>query len=215
MRCATALPSASLTYEIETRFFGDGISLICGVDEAGRGPLAGPVTVAAVILDPRAIPAGLDDSKKLTEAARERLYDEILTSAQVSVVSLPAREIDRINILQATLQAMRLAVAGLPAAPHLALIDGRDVPKGLCCHGRAMIGGDATVLSIAAASIMAKVTRDRLMRRAHLAYPAYGFASHKGYGTAAHLDAIKLHGATPLHRLSFSPLRPVDVPSIC
>lgn len=187
-----------------------GLATVAGVDEAGRGPLAGPVTVAAVILDQTNIPPGLNDSKKLTQAKREALFEAILATSHVSVVSVPPREIDRINILQATLRAMRLAVASLPRRVDLALFDGRDVPKELGCQGRAVIGGDALVLSIAAASIMAKVTRDRMMQRAHSIYPAYGFASHKGYGTSEHLCALEKHGATPLHRLSFAPLRLAD-----
>ncbi|MBY0612886.1 MAG: ribonuclease HII [Beijerinckiaceae bacterium] len=198
------------TYDMEADCLRSGLGVVAGVDEAGRGPLAGPVTVAAVILDQRNIPQGLNDSKKLTEAKREALFEAILATSHVSIVSVPPREIDRINILQATLRAMRFAVAGLPLRTDLALFDGRDVPKGLGCAGRAVIGGDALVLSIAAASIMAKVTRDRMMRRAHHLYPAYGFASHKGYGTAEHLFAIEKHGATPLHRLSFAPLRLAD-----
>ena len=196
-----------LSFDIETDWMGRGFPVVAGVDEAGRGPLAGPVTVAAVILDPRDVPDGLNDSKQLTAERREALYARIIATAHVSVVSLPAREIDRINILQATLQAMRLAVAGLAIRAHLALIDGRDVPRGICCEGRAVIGGDATVLSIAAASIMAKVTRDRIMQRAHHCFPDYGFASHKGYGTAEHLSALARCGATQLHRRSFSPLK--------
>ena len=198
------------TYDLESDLIRGGLGVIAGVDEAGRGPLAGPVTVAAVILDPKNIPAGLNDSKKLTASRREAFFEVILATSHVSVVSLPAREIDRVNILQATLRAMRLAVSGLPRRTELALFDGRDVPKGLCCEGRAVIGGDALVLSIAAASIMAKVTRDRMMHRAHHLYPAYGFASHKGYGTTEHLSALETYGATPLHRLSFAPLRLAD-----
>ena len=201
-----------VNFQFETRFFREGLRHVAGVDEVGRGPLAGPVTVAAVILDPKAIPEGLNDSKKLGEARRESLYDAILASAHVSVVSLPAREIDRINILQATFQAMRLAVAGLPLEVDIALIDGRDVPRSLCCRGHAVIGGDALILSIAAASIVAKVTRDRLMKRAHETFPAYGFASHKGYATAEHLSAIDANGITPLHRRSFAPCARDRVP---
>ena len=198
-----------LSFQHETALQRDGFRHVAGVDEAGRGPLAGPVTAAAVILDPSNIPAGLDDSKKLTAAQREALFEVILASAHVSVVSISAPEIDRINILQASLVAMRQAVAGLPVASHVALFDGRDVPRGLCCESRAIIGGDGLVLSIAAASIVAKVTRDRIMWRAHHAFPAYGFCNHKGYATAEHRAAIARHGGTVLHRYSFSPLKPV------
>ena len=197
-----------LSFQHEQSFHSQGFALVAGVDEAGRGPLAGPVTAAAVILDPSNIPDGLNDSKKVSPVRREALFETILASAHVSIVSVPPREIDRINILQATFLAMRHAVAGLPVVPSLVLIDGRDVPKGLCCEGRAVIGGDAIVLSIAAASIMAKVTRDRMMCRAHHAYPRYGFADHKGYATARHRAAMAEHGGSILHRYSFSPLKP-------
>ena len=197
-----------LSFEHEDALRCEGFSIVAGVDEAGRGPLAGPVTAAAVILDPRHIPVGLDDSKKLTADRRAALFGEILANAHVSIVSISAPEIDRINILQATFLAMRQAVAGLAVATRMVLIDGRDVPRGLTCEGRAIIGGDALVLSIAAASIMAKVTRDRIMSRAHHAFPAYGFADHKGYATVEHRAAIARHGGTILHRYSFSPLKP-------
>lgn len=199
-----------LSFAHEAALFREGYRLVAGIDEAGRGPLAGPVTAAAVILDPDRIPDGLDDSKKLDPERREALFELILASAHVSVVSVPPIVIDRINILQATYVAMRRALAGLALGAQFALIDGRDCPRGLPCAARPVIGGDGLVLSIAAASIMAKVTRDRIMRRAHHQYPDYGFAIHKGYATAKHLKAIARHGGTPLHRYSFSPLKPTE-----
>ena len=182
--------------------------LIAGVDEAGRGPLAGPVAVAAVILDPAAIPAGLDDSKALSEAERERLYVEIMASSIcVTLAYAGPAAIARLNIRGATLDAMRRAVAALAMRPEAALIDGRDVPPGLPCPGRALVGGDALEPAISAASIVAKVTRDRLMTALGAQFPLYGFERHKGYGTSEHLAAIDRHGPTPHHRLGFGPLK--------
>ena len=181
---------------------------VAGVDEAGRGPLAGPVAAAAVILHPRNQPKGLDDSKKLTAGTRVRLYDEIMESALAVAISFGSvEEIERLNIRGATLLAMRRALAALSVAPAAALIDGRDVPPGVICHGEALIGGDALSRSVAAASIIAKVTRDRLMAGLDPVYPAYGFARHAGYGTKAHLDAIRIHGPCAVHRRSFAPFR--------
>ena len=181
---------------------------VAGVDEAGRGPLAGPVAAAAVILDPRCQPKGLDDSKKLTAARRSVLYDEIMESALAVAISFGSvEEIERLNIRGATLLAMRRALAALSVAPAAALIDGRDVPPGVICHGEALIGGDAKSCSVAAASIIAKVTRDRLMAGLDPVYPAYGFARHAGYGTKAHLDAIRIHGPCAVHRRGFAPFR--------
>ena len=182
--------------------------LIAGVDEAGRGPLAGPVAAAAVILDPACLPLGLRDSKLLTEAAREKAFAEVMTkAAAVSFCLLPPAEIDRLNIRGATLEAMRRAVAGLSIAPHRVIIDGRDVPPGLPMPGRAIIGGDATVAEISAASILAKTVRDAGMLSLHAVYPDYGFDRHKGYGTEAHLSALHIHGPCPAHRRSFAPVR--------
>lgn len=178
---------------------------VCGVDEAGRGPWAGPVVAAAVILDPLKIPAGLNDSKKLSEAKREALFDPIAASAQIGVGIVDAREIDRINILQATYLAMQLAVGNLPTQPGLALIDGNRAPP-LSIRVQTIIGGDAKSLSIAAASIIAKVTRDRIMHDLHKQFPHYGFASHKGYGTAFHAEALQQHGVCTAHRMSFKPI---------
>lgn len=188
----------------------DGQAPVAGMDEAGRGPLAGPVVAAAVILNPRKIPKGLDDSKRLTFAQRETLFDEILGKAEaVSMASVSAEGIDTVNILRASLEAMRRAVCGLSVKPMLALADGRDVPPGLPCAGRALIKGDQRSQSIAAASIVAKVMRDRMMARLGLLYPAYGFAGHAGYGTAKHRAALKTHGPCPAHRYSFAPIKGV------
>nr|WP_245396655.1 ribonuclease HII [Jiella sonneratiae] len=191
---------------------GLGRRFVAGIDEAGRGPLAGPVTAAAVILDPNDIPDGLDDSKALTAERREALFVKILATATVASACASAAEIDRFNIRGATLIAMRRALAALGAAPDHALVDGRDVPPGCPCEASAVIGGDAACLSIAAASIVAKVVRDRMMRRACLAFPGYGFSRHMGYATAAHLEAIALLGPSPLHRMSFSPMRQAVLP---
>ncbi len=201
------------TDAIEQRLRHRGISLVAGVDEAGRGPLAGPVVAAAVILDPKHIPPGLNDSKKLDRAAREALFTLIMASATVSVAAASVARIDTINIRQATLWAMRQAVAGLCQAADHAIIDGVDVPPGLCCPGEAFVKGDGRSVSIAAASIIAKVTRDRMMIRAATHYPAYGFERHMGYGTPVHLEALRRHGATPLHRTSFAPCRAADLPT--
>ncbi len=184
-----------------------GFFPVAGVDEAGRGPLAGPVVAAAVILDQDQVPDGLKDSKQLTRARREVLFEEILAHATVSIAASCARHIDRSDIRKASLDAMRRAVAGLAIRPALGLFDGRDVPEGLVCPGKAIIKGDARSLSIAAASILAKVTRDRMMDVANKDFPAYGFSRHSGYGTAVHRQAIESHGRCPLHRMSFRPLR--------
>lgn len=186
----------------------DWPKLTAGVDEAGRGPLAGPVSAAAVILDPGRIPDGVGDSKALSEATRELLFEKILREAiAVSFCLLPPVEIDRLNIRVASLEAMRRAVAGLAIVPQLALIDGRDIPPGLICPARAIIGGDALEPAIGAASIVAKVMRDRLMQRLGADLPAYGFEVHKGYGTSRHRSAIASGGSTPHHRRSFAPFK--------
>lgn len=180
--------------------------LIAGVDEAGRGPLAGPVVAAAVILDDLKPIAGLADSKILTEKKRERLFDEIRARALCfSVAQASVDEIDKLNILQATLMAMRRAVEGLRLAPKLVLVDGNRLPS-LPMRGEAVVKGDALVAAISAASILAKVTRDRLCLELDQQYPGYGFARHKGYGTAQHLAALKEQGACPQHRKSFRPV---------
>ncbi|HJV60014.1 MAG TPA: ribonuclease HII [Albitalea sp.] len=181
--------------------------LVAGVDEAGRGPLAGPVVAAAVILDDLKRIRGLNDSKVLTPAVRERLYDEIRAKALCcSIAQASVEEIDRLNILQATLLAMRRAVEGLRLKPAKVLIDGNQLPR-LKVHAEAIIGGDATVKAISAASILAKVHRDRLCLQLHELHPQYGFHEHKGYSTPAHLAALKQHGACPIHRRSFAPVR--------
>lgn len=180
--------------------------LVAGVDEAGRGPLAGPVVAAAVILDDLHPIAGLADSKKLTAARREKLYDEIRAKALCcSVAEASVEEIDRLNILQATLLAMRRAVQGLRLKPAMVLVDGNRLPQ-LDVPAEAIVKGDALVPAISAASILAKVHRDRWCAAVHEAYPQYGFSGHKGYGTAAHLAALQAHGASPLHRRSFAPV---------
>jgi len=185
-----------------------GFARVAGVDEVGRGPLAGPVAAAAVILDPNNLPLGARDSKALSAKKRDMLCDEIFERAIcVSVALVEAAEIDRINIRQATHAAMRRALAGLSLAPDYALVDGSDLPADLGCAGETIVKGDAKSLSIAAASIVAKVTRDRLMARMHLIYPAYGFDRHAGYGTRAHLAAIAAIGPCPIHRFSFAPLK--------
>ena len=190
----------------EARLRARGFELVAGVDEVGRGPLAGPVVAAAVILDPEHMPDGLNDSKKLTASVRERLFTEIMRHAHVAIASIPAARIDVINIRQATFEAMAGALNGLAVRADFALIDGRDVPP-LPCPAEALIGGDRRSLSIAAASIIAKVTRDRMMTLLAQTYPDYGFEKHMGYGTAKHLEALALHGPTPLHRMSFAPLK--------
>lgn len=194
-------------FSIETHWAQDGRQFIAGVDEVGRGPLAGPVVAAAVILDPSNIPEGLNDSKKITEAKRNVLFEQILTSSHTAWCSLPADVIDTINIREAALRAMAISVSRLPVIADCALIDGRDVPSELTKIGNAYIKGDARSLSISAASIIAKVVRDRMMIRADKIYPNYGFASHKGYGSKMHRDAILQHGPCPLHRKSFSPIK--------
>ena len=182
--------------------------LIAGVDEAGRGPLAGPLAVAAVILDPARPIAGLDDSKKLSAARREALYPLIVERALAYyVVLIEPDEIDRLNIFQATMAGMRRAVAGLAVTAAEVLIDGNQLPQGLPCPGRAIVGGDALEPSISAASILAKVSRDRLMVTLDAVHPGYGFAVHKGYPTPAHLAALQRLGPCAQHRRSFAPVR--------
>ncbi|MBL0370753.1 ribonuclease HII [Rhizobium sp. KVB221] len=195
------------TFLIEEGLMRDGYEMVCGLDEAGRGPLAGPVVASAVILDPHNIPDGLHDSKQLTAARREHLFELILASAEVAVASVSPAEIDRTNILRASLEAMRRAALSLHRRPHFALIDGRDVAPGLPCPAKALIKGDARSLSISAASIVAKVTRDRIMSAAGKTFPGYGFELHAGYGTQVHRDAINALGPCAIHRMTFRPLR--------
>ena len=191
----------------EQRLYEDGAAFIAGVDEAGRGPLAGPVVAAAVILERGRIPDGINDSKKLSKQRREKVFAEIMTHAHVAWAAQGATAIDRVNIRQATLAAMTAAVHGLSLPVDAVLVDGRDVPAPLGNAGKALVGGDGISLSIAAASIVAKVVRDRLMTRACAAFPYYGFSKHAGYGTAEHLDALRRLGPCPLHRRSFAPVR--------
>ncbi len=194
------------TFDMEQAAFGNGMSPVAGVDEAGRGPWAGPVTAAAVILDPASIPDGLNDSKTLTPARRDRLFDEIAATSHVAIATATVERIDRDNILQASLWAMAEALAGLPHRPAFALIDGNKTPPtDIACT--TAVKGDATSLSIAAASIVAKVTRDRLMQDLDAEFPGYGFARHKGYGTARHAAALARLGPCPAHRRSFAPVR--------
>lgn len=190
-------------WELENGVYAQGYSLICGVDEAGRGPLAGPVCAAAVIL-PRGLEiAGLDDSKKLSEQKRGRLYDEIGRKALYSAAAFASvEEIESLNILQATFLAMNRAIAALGASPDLALVDGNRC-TGIEIPARAIVKGDGRCADIAAASILAKVTRDRYMIGQAAKYPQYGFERHKGYGTKAHYEAIREYGPCPLHRPSF------------
>ena len=186
-----------------------GPGLIAGVDEAGRGPLAGPVVAAAVMLDELKPVKGLADSKTLSERRRESLFDEIRAKALCTCIAQASvEEIEQLNILQATLLAMRRAVAGLRLSPHCVLVDGNRLPV-LPMPAHAIVKGDAKVQSIAAASILAKTVRDQFMCRLHADFPAYGFAQHMGYGTAAHLAALQTHGTCPQHRRSFGPVKRV------
>lgn len=197
------LPSFDLEAELMDAYGGP----VVGIDEAGRGPWAGPVVVAAVILNPDRIPEGLNDSKLLTAEAREDRYQEIMATALVSVVVGNVRRIDRDNILQASLWGMRAAFRGLEVPAVAAIIDGNIVPKRFPCRrARAVVGGDGLSLSVAAASIVAKVTRDRLMVKLSRRYRRYGWESNKGYGTPEHAQAIKKHGVCTHHRRSFSPI---------
>ncbi|WIY53507.1 ribonuclease HII [Devosia sp. YIM 151766] len=193
-------------YSHEQMLLARGARLVAGVDEAGRGPLAGPVVVAAVRLDPARIPTGLNDSKKLTPERRDELYEEIVASAEIAVVTAPPGDILALNIRGATLAAMARAVRALPRPADRVLVDGRDVPPGLPCPGIALIGGDGRSVSIAAASIIAKVTRDRMCAIMDCDAPHFGFAGHKGYGTAAHLAALDRHGPCRHHRNGFAPV---------
>jgi len=193
----------------QAAFSWDITGLIAGVDEAGRGPLAGPVVAAAVILDDQNPIAGLNDSKKLTALRREKLYDEIRAKALCcSVAQASVEEIDQLNILQATMLAMRRAVEGLRLKPAKVLVDGNRLPV-LDVLAEAIVQGDATIPAISAASILAKVTRDRWCAELDQRFPEYGFAGHKGYGTAEHLAALRTHGACPEHRKTFAPVAQV------
>lgn len=186
----------------------DRDAIVAGVDEAGRGPLAGPVVVAAVILDPRRPIVGLADSKVLPESERDRLAGIIRRSAlAMSVVAVDVDEIDRFNILRATLIGMQRALAALATPPSFALIDGNQLPKPMPCRARAVVDGDAREPAISAASILAKTARDRMMRDYECVHPGYGFAQHKGYATPEHVEALQRLGPCPIHRRSFAPVR--------
>ena len=199
-------PDDGASFALEMQARAGGHTVIAGVDEAGRGPWAGPVVAAAVILDPERTPDGIADSKKLTEERREQLFDAIFATSDVGVAFADAERIDRDNVLAATMWAMQRAVAELPRAPSLVLVDGNRAPA-IECAVQTIIKGDALSLSIAAASIIAKVSRDRMMARLDVQYPGYGFAQHKGYGTAQHSAALTRLGVTPMHRRSFKPVR--------
>ncbi|MEM7523129.1 MAG: ribonuclease HII [Pseudomonadota bacterium] len=183
-----------------------GHAPICGVDEAGRGPWAGPVVAGAACLDPATAPRGLNDSKKLTPARREDLFEALRDVAEIGVGVATVEEIDRLNILNATYLAMTRAVAALPRRPGFALIDGNRIPPGLPCPADAVVKGDGRSLSIAAASIVAKVTRDRFMRALAAEFPQYGWERNNGYGVKAHAEALARYGVTPHHRRSFKPI---------
>jgi ribonuclease HII len=202
MALAESPPSVA-TFKHERRLFRAGFARVAGVDEAGRGPLAGPVVAAAVVLDPKRIPRGLADSKQLLPAEREALYEKICASAEIAFAFGSVTAIDRINILQATLVAMRRAVLALAVRPDAVIVDGNVLPPGLPCEARAVVDGDAHCKSVAAASIVAKVVRDRLMSRCDEAFSGYGLASHKGYSTKAHQQALTSLGPCRLHRRSF------------
>ena len=182
---------------------------VCGIDEVGRGPWAGPVLAAAVILDAHAIPEGLDDSKRLSAKRREALFAALSETALIGIGQASVAEIDGINILQASFLAMARALRDLPAEPAAALIDGNLVPPGLPCPARAVIGGDARSLSIAAASIAAKVTRDRIMVALSQQFPEYGWGTNMGYGTKAHVSGLEAVGVSPHHRRSYKPIHKI------
>lgn len=190
--------------EFDASVRAEGFLYLCGVDEAGRGPLAGPVFAAAVILNPEAVPEGLNDSKKLSEKKREALFEEICDKALAyGIASASVEEIEEYNILQATFLAMRRAVEQLSTRPDLLLIDGNRTPAGLTVPSRTLVKGDALSASVGAASILAKVSRDRLMMELDRQYPEYAFSKHKGYGTALHYERLAAHGISPVHRPSF------------
>ena len=196
----------SCDFSFESELTGRGVIPIAGTDEVGRGPLAGPVVAAAVILDPARIPAGLADSKTLTAQTRERLFDLIICNAQVGIGAASVAEIDEINILRAAHLAMCRALAALPTTPGHVLVDGNLIPRGLSIPATAIIQGDAKSASIAAASIIAKVTRDRIMVDLAQQFDAYGWERNSGYPTPEHLERLKSHGVTPHHRTSFKPV---------
>ncbi len=199
-----AMPFPDFSFELSA--FNSGARLVCGIDEAGRGPWAGPVVAAAVTLDAADIPSGLNDSKKLTGAKREQLFEQIMAGADVGIGIGNLERIASDNILGATMWAMGEAVSKLKRRPDHALVDGNRAPR-TSIRVQTIVSGDARSLSIAAASIVAKVTRDRMMRDLDLEFPGYGFAQHKGYGTRIHQDALARLGPCPCHRMTFAPLR--------
>jgi len=198
-------PASRPNFRRERRWLARGVWPVAGCDEAGRGPLAGPVVAAAVVLDPARIPRGLDDSKKLGAQAREKLYETICANAEVAVVFGAVERIDRDNILRASLWALARAVKALPVRPKMVFVDG-NMKIDCGCDCEAVVSGDALVASIAAASIVAKVTRDRLMARLALAHPGYGFERHMGYSVPEHMAALARLGPTVHHRMSFAPV---------
>ncbi|RVV98073.1 ribonuclease HII [Mesobaculum littorinae] len=216
MKDSPAPKGPSFAFEDAAR--ARGALRIAGVDEVGRGPLAGPVTAAAVVLDIRAVPEGLNDSKKLGRARRERLSEELHRCAEVSIAHASVEEIDSLNILRASHLAMQRALQGLSRLPCHALIDGHMLPRNLCCPGEPAVRGDARSLSIAAASIVAKVARDRIMVELAQHYPGYGWDTNAGYGTKAHHAGLRDLGVTPHHRRSFKPIHNIlwqeDLPSL-
>jgi ribonuclease HII len=193
---------------LENRLWADGFNSVAGVDEAGRGPLAGPVVAACVVLSPDFCPSGIDDSKRLTPKKRELLFDQILKNARgVGIGTVGEKVIDRMNILNASLKAMRVAVNNLKKRPQFVLVDGNQKIPNLSLPQLPVIGGDSKSLSIAAASIVAKVTRDRIMQKYHQKYPEFCFAQHKGYATKIHVEALKTFGPCEIHRRSFKLVR--------
>lgn len=199
-------PKIIASFSRERAALKAGARMVAGVDEVGRGPLAGPVVAAAVVLDPKRVPKGLADSKALTRERREELFIEIMAKAEVAFAAASTERIEQINIRGATLWAMTRAVASLGVRPDLVFVDGRDVPPGLPCPAQTVIGGDALVQSIAAASIVAKVVRDRMMARLGETHPHYGFERHMGYGTPEHMAALRAHGPCSHHRRTFAPI---------
>ncbi|MFK7939356.1 MAG: ribonuclease HII [Roseovarius sp.] len=193
-------------FSLESEAMARGVRVIAGVDEVGRGPLAGPVTAAAVILDPDNIPDGLNDSKKLTAKRRAVLYDQIMSSAEVCIAHASVEEIDELNILRASHLAMERAIAGLPRVPDEVLIDGNMIPRGLTIPAQAIIKGDARSQSISAASSMAKIGRDYVMWELAQHYPGYGWETNAGYPSKSHREALQNLGVTPHHRRSFKPV---------
>lgn len=211
---AAGIRSAAPNFRRERGLIKTGYDIIAGVDEAGRGPLAGPVVAAAVVLDPKRIPKGLDDSKVLTAERREALYLEIMATAETAFVSASPNRIDCDDIRKATLWAMCAAVKALPRKPAHVFVDGREFPDGLPCPAEAVIDGDARLVSIAAASIIAKVSRDRMMYRLGAALQGYGFERHVGYGTREHREALTRLGPTRHHRQTFAPVRALLQPQV-